>query len=169
MNLDFQGENWACCVSAVVIFPMSRATQGEAFLDYVQSRRRFYFDNYFKRVLHPRTGDPLPASDEDRRRGYAVFQRDFMQDVYYNDAPLERDRGDLLHGEAFAGEYEPVTMSLVPLRDLGKVTVTASDITRPRRDDPLWRDRPGFRFEPHQPRDHGRDRLHDPPSSDHAR
>ena len=33
------------------------------------------------------------------------------------------ERGDVLRGEAFAGEYEPVTLSLVPLRDLGKVTV----------------------------------------------
>ena len=131
LNLDFQGENWACCVSAVVIFPVSQSTQGEDFLDYVQSRRRFYFENYFKRVLHPRTGNPLPASDEDRRRGYVVFQRDFMRDVYYNDAPTERERGDLLRGEAFAGEYEPVTMSLVPLGDPGKVTVSVSDLTGP--------------------------------------
>ena len=120
LNLDFQGETWACCVSAVVIFPVARATEGEAFLDYVQSKRRFYFDNYFKRVLHPPSGDSVPASDEDRRRGYVVFQRDFMRDVYHNDARGERDGGDLLHGEAFAGEYEPVTMSVAPLRRAGQ-------------------------------------------------
>ncbi len=55
LNMEFQGENWACCVSAVVIFPVAKAAQGEAFLKYVEARRRFYFDNYFKRVL--------PASD----------------------------------------------------------------------------------------------------------
>ncbi len=28
LNLDFQGENWACCVSAVVIFPAAQAVAG---------------------------------------------------------------------------------------------------------------------------------------------
>jgi len=129
LNLDFQGENWACSVSAVVIFPVAQAARGEEFLAFVQAKRRFYFDNVFKRVLHPFTGDPLRASDEDRRRGYVVFHRNFMQDVFYNDAPFERERDDLVRGEAFAGEYEPVTISLAPLRDLGKVTVSASDLT----------------------------------------
>jgi len=129
LNLEFQGENWACSVSAVIIFPVAQAARGQEFLDHVQAKRRFYFDNYFKRILHPTTGGPLQASDEEQRRGYVVFQRDYMQDVFYNDAPVERERRDLVQGEAFAGEYEPVTISLVPLRDLGKVTVSVSDLT----------------------------------------
>ena len=131
LNLEFQGENWACCVSALVIFPVQKAAQGEAFLKYVEARRRFYFDNYFKRVLPPPTGDPLLPTKEDRRRGFLVFQRDAMGDVSYNDTPWKAEVGDLLRGEAFAGEYEPVTVSLVPLRDLGTVKVTAGDLTGP--------------------------------------
>ncbi len=45
LNLEFQGENWACSVSAVIIFPVAKAGQGEAFLKFVESKRRFYFDN----------------------------------------------------------------------------------------------------------------------------
>ena len=47
----------------------------------------------------------------------------------------------MLRGEAFAGEYEPVTVGLVPLRDLGKVTVSVGDLTGPGGDDPGPRDR----------------------------
>ena len=64
LQLDFQGENWACSVSAVVIFPVAKAAQGEKFLKYVEAKRRFYFDNYFKRILHRPTGDAAAA---DRR------------------------------------------------------------------------------------------------------
>jgi hypothetical protein len=131
LNLDFEGENWACCVSAVVIYPVAEAPRGKQFLDYVESKRRFYFDSYFKRTLHAAAGDPLQPSDDERRRGYVVFQRDYMQDVYYNDTPFQRERAHALRGEAFAGEYEPVTVSLVPLRDLGKVTVSVSDLVGP--------------------------------------
>lgn len=132
LNLEFQGENWASSVSAVVIFPVEKAAQGEKFLKYVEAKRRFYFDNYFKRVLHRPTGDPLAPSPEDARRGFVVFHRDWMKDVYYNDTP---QKDEILAGPltaaAFAGEYEPVTFSLVPLKDLGKVTVQAGDLTGP--------------------------------------
>jgi hypothetical protein len=131
LNLDFDGENWACCVSAVVIFPVAEVASGGQFLEYVHAKRRFYFDNYFKRTLHAPTGDPLRPNDADRSRGYVVFQRDYMQDVFYNDTSSQRERVDVLRGEAFAGEYEPVTLSVVPLRNLGKVSVTASDLIGP--------------------------------------
>jgi len=128
LNLDFQGENWACSVSAVVIFPVEKAAEGERFLKFVAEKRRFHFDNYFKRVLHRATGDPLRPTAEDQRRGYVVFQRDMMRDVFYNDTPLADEIGKPLAGEAFAGEHEPLTLGVVPLQDLGRVTVTASDL-----------------------------------------
>ena len=131
LSIVFQGENWACSVAAVVIFPVERAAEGERFLRYVGERRRFHFDNYFKRVLHRPAGDPLQPTDTDRKRGYVVFTRDYMKEVYYNDTPLKAELGKPLTGEAFAGEYEPVTVAVLPLRDLGGVKVTASDLVGP--------------------------------------
>jgi hypothetical protein len=131
LNLEFQGENWACCVSAVVVFPVEKAAQGAAFLKFVEARRRYYFDNYFKRVLPTPTGDPLRPTAADSARGFVVFQRDPMQDVSYNDTPRRQELVDRLGGEAFAGECEPVTMALLPLRDLGKVQVSTSDLAGP--------------------------------------
>jgi hypothetical protein len=131
LNLEFEGENWACCVSAVVVFPVEKAAQGERFLQHVEARRRFHFDNYFKRILHRPAGDPLAPTEDQTRCGYVVFQRDFMKEVFYNDTPFREELGRPLSGEAFAGESEPVTVAMVPLRDLGKVTLTASDLAGP--------------------------------------
>jgi hypothetical protein len=131
LNLEFQGANWACSVSAVVIFPVQKAALGEKFLKYAEARRRFYFDNYFKRVLPSPTGDPLQPSSADQSRGFVVFQRDIMRDVSYNDTPRRDEPGGVLRAEAFAGEYEPVTATIVPLRDLGRIELTAGDLTGP--------------------------------------
>jgi outer membrane protein assembly factor BamB len=131
LNLEFQGENWACCVSAVVIYPVEKAVQGRKFLQFVEDRRRFYFDNYFKRILHHPVGDPLAPTAEDQARGYVLYHRDSMQDVYYNDTPKAGELCGKLQAQAFAGEYEPVTLSLVPLRDLGHVTVSVGDLKGP--------------------------------------
>jgi hypothetical protein len=131
LRLAFQGENWACSVSAAVIFPVEKAAEGSRFLEFAQDRRRFHFDNYFRRILHRPAGDPLAPSPGDLARGYVVFQRDYMKDLYYNDTPFKDEVGVPLSGTAFAGEYEPVTPALVPLKDLGNVRVTVSDLAGP--------------------------------------
>ncbi len=59
-----------------------------------------------------------------------------MKDVYYNDTPFKDEIGKPLRGEAFAGEYEPVTLALVPLQDLGKVTRDRQRPDRPGGHDP---------------------------------
>ena len=131
LNIDFEGENWACSVSAIVVFPLERAAEGERFLQYAEQKRRFHFDNYFKRILHAPTGEALRPTAEDQRRGYVGFVRDTMQDVYDNDLPEADEIGRPLQAEAFAGEYEPMALALVPLQDLGEVTVTAGDLSGP--------------------------------------
>ena len=131
LNLEFKGDNWACSVSAVVIYPVAKAAEGERFLRWVKEKRRFYFDNYFKRILHRPTGDPLHPQPEERQRGYVIFQRDFMRDLYYNDTPLRSEIGRPLAAQAFAGQYESLTLGLLPLKDLGQVTLTTSDLQGP--------------------------------------
>jgi hypothetical protein len=131
LAIEFQGENWACSVSAVVLYPAAKAAEGERFLKFVEDRRRFHFDNYFKRVLHRPSGDPLAPADADRARGYVLFARDIMQDVYYNDTPKREEVCASLSADAFAGEYEPVAIGLVPLQDLGTVAVTVGDLQGP--------------------------------------
>jgi hypothetical protein len=129
LNLEFVGEDFACSVSAVVIFPVENQVQGDRFLEYVQERRRFYYDNDFKRVLPAPRGAPIEPTLEDHTRGFELFERDYMDDVSYADTPLPGEPVKVLRGAAFAGELEPVTLAIAPLRDLGIVTVSASDLT----------------------------------------
>ncbi len=132
LNIDFRGENWACSVSAIVVYPETKAAEGRRFLDFVKARRRFHFDNYFKRILHQPAGEMPQLSEAERGRGFIIFARDWMQEVYYNDRPLAGERSEKLSASAFAGEYEPVTIAVLPLHDLGRVTVTAGALEGPR-------------------------------------
>jgi len=128
LNLEFAGDAWAVSVSCVIVYPAQKGAQGKKFLDYAVAKRRFYFDNYFKRMLHKPTGGGEPPSS-DKPRKLVVFARDFMRDVYYNDGP---ERGEIitkLTGGAFAGEYEPVVFAIEPQETLGLVTVDVSDLS----------------------------------------
>jgi hypothetical protein len=131
LDLGFRGDVFACSVSAVVIYPAAQAEAGKKFLDYVVAKRRFFFDNYFHRVLHKATGDALAPTAAETKRGYVVFTRDYMQDVFYNDTPLRAEIDQPVTGFGFAGEYEPLTVAICPLTDLGKVTLTVSDLKGP--------------------------------------
>ncbi len=130
LMLDFRGENVACSVSAVILYPAEKAEQGKKFLDAIVQKRRFFFDNYFHRILHKPTGEPL-APTADMRRGYAVFVRDIMEDIYDNDTPKSAEIGLPVTGFGFAGQDEPLTVGLCPVTDLGKVTIAVSDLTGP--------------------------------------
>jgi len=127
LNIDFKGDAWAVSVSALVIYPVEKTAQGKKFLDYTVAKRRFYFDNYFKRVLHTPAADKQRATFE-TKTGFVTFVRDLMEDVYYNDKPLDGEVATKVTADAFAGEYAPLVFAVYATQDLGKVTVTASDL-----------------------------------------
>jgi hypothetical protein len=131
LNIDFQGENWGCSVSAIVIYPAGKTAEGKRFLDGVVAKRRFFFDNYFRRILHKPTGDEVQATAADKQRGYVLFTRDYMQDVFYNDRPRQDETGRPLTGFGMAGEFEPLTLALYPLQDLGRVRVAIGGLAGP--------------------------------------
>jgi hypothetical protein len=110
---------------------VEKAADGERFLNYTKERRRFYFDNASKRVLHQPTGDPLQPTAEDTQQGAVFFQRDLMKNIFYNDTPFRSETGNPLTGDAFAGETQPLIAGVVPLKDLGHVKVAISDLAGP--------------------------------------
>ena len=129
--VEFQGDADGCDVSALIVFPLARRKQGENFLKFVRDRRRFYFEQSFHRVLHTPTGDPPAPTAAEKARGYQTFVRDVMKEVFYNDTPLKGELGKPAGADVFAGEYAPLTVSVRPLVDLGKVTVTIGDLVGP--------------------------------------
>jgi hypothetical protein len=128
IKIGFGSEAAANAVSSLIIYRLDKARQGQTFVNSVIEDRRFEFDNMFKRSLRAPTGDPLAPTSADKKRGYVTFVRDLMKDVYYSDTPFKNELGRAVTADAFAGEYAPMTLAVSPLKDLGKVTVTISDL-----------------------------------------
>jgi hypothetical protein len=133
--LEFHGETWANFVSALVIYPAEQAEAGRKFLDNLRERRRFYFDNYFKRVLPDGTHDahgaipPLQPTPVEQRQGYVLWSRDWMEDVPpVNAVPRRQEITRSVSLFASAGQEEPIVFSVTPMRDLGTATVSVSDL-----------------------------------------
>lgn len=132
--LEFEGANWANCLSTVVVYPLEEAEAGREWLANLRERRRFHFDNYFKRVLpDPRrdgreTVPEFVPTAEEERDGYVLFARDWMRDVSANALPRREEVTTRLAAFASAGELEPIVFSLHPIRDLGMVSLSVGDL-----------------------------------------
>ncbi len=137
LALEFEGQNWANALSALVIYPASEAEAGAEYLANLRERRRFHFDNAFKRVLpdpHRDARGVVPAfepTDGERHRGFVPFVRDWMEDVPYNAVPRREEVVEALEVFASAGEMEPIVFSVHGLSDCGEATVAVSDLAGP--------------------------------------
>ena len=68
-------------------------------------------------------------SESERQRGYLIFQRPITEPVHPNTHPLPYERLESVVAFATPGEFEPVTLSLYPIRDLKNLSVQCSDLT----------------------------------------
>ncbi len=70
-------------------------------------------------------------SPAEQGRGYALFARDAAREVFPASAPQEGELVTKLSTFAAPGELKGVSFALYPLRDLGEVSVTVSDLKGP--------------------------------------
>lgn len=71
----------------------------------------------------------LPAlSPEDKRRGYLLSSRSYLDQSHPRLVPEREDLTDRVSLFASPGEYEPVTFSLTAREDLRKVRITTTDL-----------------------------------------
>ena len=126
LELEFVGEGWAVCLSALVIYPDAKKVEGEKFLAWVTERRRAQFQDYSKQIVPKREGA------ERRAAGYVLFRRSFMSPAQAADGPREGELlgpTDALEATVAKGEVTYLTLALQPAGDLGTINVAMGQLT----------------------------------------
>lgn len=130
LNLKFssKGTN-ACTLSALIIFPSGYEKEGMRYIQKINEKQKRYFNTHF--VISAPSAPPISfsVSQEDKESGYILFQRNYMERVYPNTAPRIDEIGKNLELFGAQGEYEPFTIGIYPLQDLGVCELTAEDLT----------------------------------------
>jgi len=126
LNIDFEGKQFANCVSMIVVYPADKSAQGERFLAWVEKKRRAIWNRDFKFWDRKVVDTGFLPTKKEQERGMAFFHRDLGEEVYYNDKPAAHERVEQIANFALAGESVPLEFSILPLKDLGKTTVTIS-------------------------------------------
>ena len=70
---------------------------------------------------------PLPLTPRDVRQGYVAFQKHYLRYVYPWTVPTDQERVDTLALQSGRNDFQPLTFSIYPLRELGDTRVTVED------------------------------------------
>lgn len=105
------------------------------FLTVPRSDLTSYFDPKTKTAIPqlkeiPYTGEPdeVQLTNEEKSRGYVVFSRLPLTYVFPESKPKQTEIVDHLSTQTVRNSSATLTFSLYPLRDLGKVTISISDL-----------------------------------------
>ncbi len=96
-----------------------------------RARRQPSVPEGYREVPHVETAPGPALTAREKRRGFLLFQRPITEPVYPDTRPLAHERLDYLSAFATPGEFEPVTFSIYPARDLTDLKVRASSLECP--------------------------------------
>ncbi len=86
------------------------------------------FEQNFVEMDYPEYGEMVEPTDADRARGFIGWAPNWMEYIYLHAVPTAETAGRELAATATPGEYEPITVAVHLLGEVGDLTVEASDI-----------------------------------------
>jgi hypothetical protein len=85
----------------------------------------------FEEIVHEAEGPAPVPKPEDTKAGYVLFAPSYLRRIFPNSVPLAHERVDAVSTFASLGEYEPVTVAVYPLREVGECTLSVSELSGP--------------------------------------
>ena len=99
--------------------------------EYVTSKFSIPVPKSFSQILPDVDKSDLTLKKEDVGQGYVIFNRDFLRYVYPWNIPAEKERISELGIRMSQNDFDPLTFCIYPIRDLGNVKVSVSDLSGP--------------------------------------
>ncbi|MBN1671059.1 MAG: PD40 domain-containing protein [Kiritimatiellae bacterium] len=126
-TLTVQALNGRIC--GLVITPVALKREHQAAMQELdRALAQEFAVNFAELVPNREDAGSYTPSRADRDRGYLVFRRYWMRGVEHNSRPEPYEVDTTLETYATPGEYEPVTFSIWPLRDLNDVRIEAENL-----------------------------------------
>jgi hypothetical protein len=116
--------------NGLILFPANMEAEYRKTIEQFEGQRqREFVETWAELLEEPVEQTSYRPGETDRERGYVVFARHWMRRVQYTARPQPDEIEPTLRLFATPGEYEPVTFSLWPLRDLGEVRIKVEPLT----------------------------------------
>ena len=115
--------------TALVVFPAAMKAEYDKAVEELENiRQDFFVETWAEFMPQPKEETAFVPTDEDRVRGYVPFARTWTRRTQHTARPQPDEVSPSLAMFATPGEYEPVTFSIWPLRDLKDVKIEVSNL-----------------------------------------
>jgi len=94
-----------------------------------RARRQLTVPSSYKEMPFVETAAEPELAPTEKQRGYLLFYRPTTEPVYPNSRPRAHERLEQLVAFATPGEFEPLTFSIYPVRELQNLKVRCSSLT----------------------------------------
>jgi hypothetical protein len=95
---------------------------------YIANMKQKIVDEKWEKVPHAETQKQVTFSDQEKKKGYLVFSKHYLDLVYPATLPAPYEITKEIRIFASKGEYEPCTFSIHALRDIKDMRVTSTDL-----------------------------------------
>lgn len=127
-RLDLVLEGVYGWLRAVIIHPVRDAEAKKAADEIIAAREKVFMDRMGRLEQKPQpVPSPKPTAEE-KKRGFMLAVRDYSEKMGPHFTPRAEDRLKEITIAATPGEHEPAVFIAYPLRDVGKVKVSVSDL-----------------------------------------
>lgn len=118
-------------VNAIMVWPVAREADGQAFLKQLTAQRRASFP---ATDITPPPSNAMPElTPEARTNGYFLFAPHWSERIYPTTIPRAEWLKSEVRAAAAIGQFESFTVAVYPLRDLSRCRMTISDLEGPDR------------------------------------
>jgi hypothetical protein len=122
---------WAGLISYLVVYPKAKEAEGKAFLVALDKIRKDAFNNEIVLNL-PKPDNAAPTATADETAlGYIPFARSTEENINWNSAPTDKERGAPLTLAGCAGERLAGQFGIFPLSKVDGVKVTVGELSGP--------------------------------------
>ena len=116
-------------VNAIMLWPVARETEGQAFLEQLTAQRRASFP---ARDITPPPANAMPElPPEAQTNGYFLFAPHWSERIYPTTIPRPEWLKSEVRAAAAVGQFESFTVAVYPLRDLSRCSMAISDLIGP--------------------------------------
>ncbi len=99
--------------------------------EHITSKFSIPDSHQYTMVTAPAKDSLLHLNVDDVSQGYVVFSRNFQRFVYPWSIPGDAERISMLNVKMAKNDFEPVTLGIYPIRDLGSVKISVGDLQGP--------------------------------------
>lgn len=136
LDIAFEGSGCSWAVAGIVVYPKRLNRQTSLYRTRLSEQRKRLLETRYRPADRRRSESDPGFARRDRLltdRDVVVFSRPVSKAVPPDYLPEPSEISEVISTKALAGEYQPVTFSVLTGRDLGSLSVSAAALSGPRK------------------------------------